>query len=113
MIKAIFFDWGNISVKGFKDKDKELNGILKPLGFIWKKFNPIWNNFYTLIAAGKIKTDGELEIFNPRSALFSPKNFGFRFKYKNVILKFDLEIGEYVSAVLDFVFNNRLNSKLA
>jgi len=69
--------------------------------------------FLYLNSCWQDKTDGELEIFNPRSALFSPKNFGFRFKYKNVILKFDLEIGEYVSAVLDFVFNNRLNSKLA
>jgi len=48
MIKAIFFDWGNISVKGFKDKDKELNGILKPLGFIWKKFNPNLEQFLYL-----------------------------------------------------------------
>lgn len=62
MIKAIFFDWGYTFTKGFKNRDKKLNKILKPLGLNWQDFIPTWRRFYILRSAGRIKTDKELEI---------------------------------------------------
>lgn len=62
MIKAIFFDWGYTFVKGFKERDKKFNQLLRPLGLNWQNFIPCWRQFYILRSAGRIKTDKELEI---------------------------------------------------
>ena len=62
MKKAIFFDWGYTFAKGFQKGDQELNEILRPFGFIWEEFKPIWRDFYNLRSAGRIKTDKELEV---------------------------------------------------
>jgi len=67
MIKAIFLDWGYTFFKGFKNRDRKLNKILKPFGFTLKKFKPIWRNFYILRSAGRIKTDKEFETLIQRA----------------------------------------------
>lgn len=61
MIKAVFFDWGYTFVKGFKNRDKELNDILNPLGLSWRGFISVFRKFYILRSSGKIKTDREFE----------------------------------------------------
>ena len=67
MIKAVFFDWGYTFVKGFKDRDKQFNQLLKPLGMSWQEFIPQWRMFYILRSSGRIKSDKELEIIIQRA----------------------------------------------
>lgn len=62
MIKAIFFDWGYTFTKGFKNRDKVLDEILKPFGLTWQQFYPYWGQFYILRSLGKLKTDDEFEL---------------------------------------------------
>jgi len=45
-----------------------------------------------------------------RNSLFFPKNFSFEIKRNYIILKFNLEIGEYASLVLDFLFDNQMKA---
>ncbi len=60
MIKALFFDWGNTFVKGFKkSRDEKINKILKPLGLNWQDLLPYYRKFYILRSSGKIKNDKE------------------------------------------------------
>jgi HAD superfamily hydrolase (TIGR01509 family) len=63
MIKAIFLDWGNVFGTSSKEKERKLDVILKPFGFSWKRFYPIWWQFYLLRSSGKIKTDREFEAY--------------------------------------------------
>jgi HAD superfamily hydrolase (TIGR01509 family) len=63
MIKAIFLDWGNVFETFSKERAKKLDVILKPFALTWKKFQPIWWQFYTLRSAGKIKTDRDFEVY--------------------------------------------------
>jgi HAD superfamily hydrolase (TIGR01509 family) len=63
MIKAIFIDWGNVFGMSSKKREKKLDAILKPFGFTWKKFYPIWWQFYLLRSSGKIKTDRDFEFY--------------------------------------------------
>lgn len=63
MIKAVFIDWGNVFEVFPKNREKKLDAILKPFGFTWKKFHPIWRQFYILRSAGNIKSDKDLEIY--------------------------------------------------
>ena len=69
-VKAIFFDWGLTFVKGFrKERNKEIDKILRPFGIGWKKFNLLyWRPFYILRSAGKIKSDKDFEIAIQRAA---------------------------------------------
>ena len=61
MLKAVFIDWGYVFVKGFKDVDRKLNKILKPLGLTWQSLAPTWRNLYILRSSGRIKSDKEFE----------------------------------------------------
>jgi len=67
MLKAVFLDWGYTFVKGFKNRDEELEKLLKPIGLSWQIFKPIWRKFYILRSAGKIKTDKEFELIIQRT----------------------------------------------
>lgn len=63
MIKAILLDWGNVFETLPKERERKLDTILKPFGFTWQEFHPIWRQFYILRSAGKIKTDRDFEIY--------------------------------------------------
>ncbi len=63
MIKAIFFDWGNVFETLPKERENKLDVILKPFGFTWENFHPYWRQFYLLRSAGKITTDRDFEIY--------------------------------------------------
>ena len=62
MIKVIFFDWGYTFTKGFKNRDKVLDKVLKPLGLNWQQLYPYWGQFYILRSYGKLKSDNEFEV---------------------------------------------------
>ncbi len=61
MIKAIFFDWGNTLATFSKNREKELNKVLEPFGFSWRRFYPLWRQFYILRSSGMIKNDRDFE----------------------------------------------------
>lgn len=83
------------------------------------KFDKINRTFYSSI----LKKEGiklsdfknlpeELKIEgHSRKIFFFPKNFKFQIRERNVVLEFDLEVGEYASLLLDFIFKNRLPPK--
>jgi len=61
MIKAVFFDWGYVFMQGFRDREREINKILEPLGLDWQKFYSYWKPFYILRSSGEIKSDKDFE----------------------------------------------------
>jgi len=103
-----------------KHKDKKVRNIkLEKIGSN-TKFNKTNANVYLPI----LKREGiKLSDFktlckefriegHSRNVLFFPKNFEFQFRKRDIIVEFDLGIGEYASLFLDFIFNNRLSLKL-
>jgi len=103
-----------------KNENKRIKNIrLEKIGSN-TKFNKINSAVYlSILKKEKIKLSDfrtlckELQVEgHPRNILFFPKNFEFRVERKDIVLGFDLGIGEYASLFLDFIFDNRLSPKL-
>jgi len=63
MIKAIYFDWGQVFLKESINKESKLNKFLERNGLNKKKFKDLWNKFYILRSAGKIGSDYEMGLY--------------------------------------------------